>query len=125
MQVWERLNKDMDIKELSKRALEIRQKYAEFEKKKTGREWSNLNLMEGFVGDIGDLMKLVMAKEGVRKIDDVDEKLAHELADCLWCVLVLAEKYEIDIEMSFLNTMDQLDRRIDEDIVSMDSAEQK
>jgi NTP pyrophosphatase (non-canonical NTP hydrolase) len=115
----------MDIKELSKRALEIRQKYAEFEKKKTGREWSNLNLMEGFVGDIGDLMKLVMAKEGVRKIDDVDEKLAHELADCLWCVLVLAEKYEIDIEMSFLNTMDQLDRRIDEDIVSMDSAEQK
>lgn len=123
--MWERLNKDMDIKELSKRALEIRQKYAEFEKKKTGREWSNLNLMEGFVGDIGDLMKLVMAKEGVRKIDDVDEKLAHELADCLWCVLVLAEKYEIDIEMSFLNTMDQLDRRIDEDIVSMDSAEQK
>lgn len=104
----------MDIKQLSKRAIEIRQKYSALEKNKTGKEWSNLNLMEGFVGDIGDLMKLVMAKEGVREIENVDEKLAHELADCLWCILVLSEKYGIDIEQSFLKTMDELDRRIDE-----------
>jgi NTP pyrophosphatase (non-canonical NTP hydrolase) len=104
----------MDIKQLSKRAIEIRQKYSELEKSKTGKEWSNLNLMEGFVGDIGDLMKLVMAKEGVREIENVDEKLAHELADCLWCVLVLSEKYGVDIEQSFLKTMDELDKRIDQ-----------
>ncbi|MEN9327966.1 MAG: hypothetical protein RI947_774 [Candidatus Parcubacteria bacterium] len=102
----------MDIKELSKRAIEVRQKYAELEKLKTGKEWSNLNLMEGFVGDIGDLMKLVMAKEGVREIENVDEKLAHELADCLWSVLVLSEKYGIDIEQVFLKTMNDLDKRI-------------
>lgn len=104
----------MDIKELSKRAVEVRQKYSELEKLKMGKEWSNLNLMEGFVGDIGDLMKLVMAKEGVREIENVDEKLAHELADCLWSVLVLSEKYGVDIEQVFLKTMNDLDKRISE-----------
>ncbi|HRN95888.1 MAG TPA: MazG nucleotide pyrophosphohydrolase domain-containing protein [Candidatus Levybacteria bacterium] len=104
----------MNIKQLSKRAIEIRHKYSELEKKKTGREWSNLNLMEGFVGDIGDLMKLVMAKEGVRNIENVDKKLAHELADCLWSILVLSEKYGVDIEQSFLKTMNELEEQIAE-----------
>jgi NTP pyrophosphatase (non-canonical NTP hydrolase) len=91
-----------------------RQKYSELEKKSTGKEWSNLNIMEGFVGDVGDLMKIVMTKEGVREIENVDEKLAHELADCLWSVLVLSEKYGGDIEQSFLKTMDALEKRIAE-----------
>ena len=103
----------MDIKQLSQRASVIRRKYSELEKRKNGKEWSNLNLMEGLVGDIGDLMKLVMAKEGVRKMENVDEKLAHELADCLWSILVLSEKYGIDIEQSFLKTMDELENRLD------------
>ncbi len=105
----------MDIKQLSKRAIEIRQKYSELEKKKSGKEWSNLNIMEGFVGDIGDLMKLIMAKEGVREIENVDGKLAHELADCFWSVLILSEKYGIDIESSFLKTMNDLEKRIDQE----------
>ncbi|NTW46403.1 MAG: nucleotide pyrophosphohydrolase [Candidatus Moranbacteria bacterium] len=105
----------MDIQTLSERALEIRQKYAELERKRTGREWTNLNLMEGFVGDVGDLMKLVMAKEGVRVAENVDEKLAYELADCLWSVLVLSGKYGVDIEKSFLATMNDLERRIAEE----------
>jgi NTP pyrophosphatase (non-canonical NTP hydrolase) len=71
--------------------------------------------MEGFVGDVGDLMKLVMAKEGIRTIEHVDEKLAHELADCLWCILVLSEKYGVDIEQSFLKTMGELEKRIAEE----------
>ena len=103
----------MEFKQIIQRALEIREKYAELEKKKYGKEWSKEQIMEGFVGDIGDLAKLIMTKEGVRDIENVDKKLAHELADCLWCVLVLADKYGIDIEKSFLNTMDELEKEID------------
>ncbi len=57
-------------------------------------------------------MKLVMAKEGLRDIENVDEKLAHKLADCLWSVLVLAKKYDIDLEQSFIKTMNELEKRI-------------
>ncbi len=68
--------------------------------------------MEGLVGDIGDLMKLVMAKEGWRAGDDIDNKLAHELSDCLWVLLVLADRYNIKLDETFLKTMDELDSRI-------------
>lgn len=101
-----------DIKALQKRALEIREKYAALERAKYGREWTPAEIMAGFVGDVGDLSKLTMAKAGIREKDDLDEKVAHELADCLWSVLVLAERYGVDIEATFTKTMDELETRI-------------
>ncbi len=102
----------MDLKILTKRAIEIRNKYRDSEVKRNSKEWTNLNLMEGFVGDVGDLMKLVMAKEGLKQVENVDEQLAHELSDCLWSILVLSEKYGIDIEKSFVKTMNEIEERI-------------
>jgi len=99
----------MDTTQLSERAMEIRQRFADFEKARFGKEWTKEELMQGFVVDVGDLMRLVMAKQGLRAADDVDQKLAHELSDCLWCVLVLSKMYGIDIETEFMRTMDELD----------------
>jgi NTP pyrophosphatase (non-canonical NTP hydrolase) len=102
----------MDFLALLQRAKQIREKYSQLEKTAYGQEWSNLNIMEGFVGDVGELMKLVMAKEGLRTADNVDQKLAHELADCLWSVLILSDKYGIDLEQSFMKNMDELEAKI-------------
>lgn len=74
--------------------------------------------MAGFVGDVGDLSKIIMAKGGLREMDNVDEKLAHELADCLWSVLVLASKYNIDLAKEFNKTMNELDARIDGELAA-------
>jgi NTP pyrophosphatase (non-canonical NTP hydrolase) len=101
-----------DIKKLQKRALQIAEKYDEISYKKRGEAQTVEDLALGFAGDMGDLMKLVMAKKGVREIEDVDKKLAHELADCLWTILVLARKLDIDIEKAFLDTMYELDLRL-------------
>lgn len=102
-----------NIKDLQKRALEIQQKYAEFNKNKGHIAWDAKEYAMGLAGDMGDLMKLVMAKENLRSMDDLDKKLEHELADCFWSLLILANKYGIDIEQSFLKTMDELDARLD------------
>ena len=104
----------MDIEKLSDRAMEIRARFAELEQAKLRREWTKEEVMQGFVVDVGDLMKLVMAKSGIRHVDDVEQKLAHELSDCLWSVLVLSRLYNIDLEQSFLKTMDELDSSIAE-----------
>ena len=103
----------MDIKTLSERALEIRAKYVELEKKRDGKEWSNIDLGKGFIKDVTDLMEIIKAKEGLAAIENVDEKLAHELSDCLWSVFVLASKYSVDLEQAFMKTMDELEMRID------------
>lgn len=68
----------MDFKDIQQRAVEIRKKYSQLEMKRYGKEWTSAQIMEGFVGDIGDLMKLVMAKQDIRNIENADEKLAHQ-----------------------------------------------
>jgi len=103
----------MDIKELIDRAKEVREKYAALEKEKNDREWTRQELVQGFVADVGDLVKLTMAKDGLREIMDADRKLAHELSDCLWSIFVIADKYGIDLEKEYLKTMDELEKRIE------------
>ena len=102
----------MELSQLSDRAVQIRQGFATVEQSRTGRTWTREEIMQGFVGDVGDLMKLVMAKAGARRVDDVDAKLAHELSDCLWSVLVLAKLYDVDLEKEFLATMSAIEAKL-------------
>lgn len=106
----------MSFKQLSERASEIRGKYRDFETAKYGRSWTDEEIALGFVGDVGDLMKLIQVKNGVRAIPDADEKLAHELADCLWSVFTLADAYNIDLEQAFLKTMDEIEQHLKNNI---------
>ncbi|HMR72525.1 MAG TPA: nucleotide pyrophosphohydrolase [Candidatus Saccharibacteria bacterium] len=100
------------LNDLLKRAQEIRAKYDELNANDGHTKWSASDYTAGFVGDVGDLMKLVMAKEGKRRGDDVDAKLQHVLSDCLWSLLIIAAEYDIDLERSFFATMDELEKRL-------------
>ena len=102
----------MEFKDVQKRALEIREHYHKLEEEKLGRPWTREEVMQGLVGDVGDLMRFTMAKAGIREIDDIDSKIAHELSDCLWSIMVLAKKYDVDLEKEFLTTMDELEDRV-------------
>jgi len=101
-----------NLDDLLARAEEIREKYDELNAKNGKDVWGAKDYAMGFVGDVGDLMKLVSAKENVRDIDDLDVKLAHELADCLWSVLILANQYGVDLDKTFQETMDDIERKI-------------
>ncbi len=102
----------MTIAELQQRAIEIRQKYDALNARDGHTKWDGVDYAAGFVGDVGDLMKLVMAKDNKRQGDDIDAKLRHELGDCLWSVLVIASHYNINLEDAFTRTMDELDGRL-------------
>ena len=102
----------MSLSALSQRANRVRKLYAELETKRGGRPWTRAEIAQGFVGDVGDLMKLLMAKDGRRPAKNLDAALAHELADCLWSILVLADGCEVDLEKAFLRTMSELELRL-------------
>jgi len=102
----------MEFRAISDRAREVRSLYEAFERDAYGRSWSLEELTLGLVGDIGDLAKLVQAREGVRKVGDVQARLEHELADVLWATVVIAEQCGIDLERAFLAAMDQLEREL-------------
>jgi NTP pyrophosphatase (non-canonical NTP hydrolase) len=92
----------MNFSDLEKSALQLNELYEQLETKRYGRVWSTQELALGFMGDVGDLAKLIQAHAGVRTIDDCKAKLGHELSDCLWSVLVLANKCGIDLETEFV-----------------------
>jgi NTP pyrophosphatase (non-canonical NTP hydrolase) len=104
--------KSVDFKLLRERAAFIRRQYEHFERASYGRSWTDEEIALGFMGDVGDLMKLVQAKNGVRDLPDLDQRLAHELADCLWSILTLADLYKIDLEGAFFSTMDELEQHL-------------
>ena len=104
---WE--GKNMEFDELIRRALSIRKLIRQYEEQNYGTSWTNEEMALGFVGDVGDLAKLVMAQNGRRAIPEAERKLAHELADCLWSIIVLADGHGVDLEKAFLKTMDDLE----------------
>jgi NTP pyrophosphatase (non-canonical NTP hydrolase) len=102
----------VEFKVLAQRAAQIRSRYRQYEMSTYGREWTDEEIALGFVGSGGDLVKLAQAKNGVRVLPDVDQRLAHELADCLWSLDTLADLHEIDLGQAFLQTMDDLGRHL-------------
>ncbi len=93
----------------------VRRAYADMEMRRFGRPWTVEEVMLGFVGDVGDLAKLVQGKAGVRPREDLDAALAHELADCLWAVLVLADAYDVELVSAFERTMSGLTAHLSEE----------
>lgn len=108
----------MDFNQIKNRAKEIRKLYAEIELEQFGREWTKEEIFQGLVGDIGDLSRYIVACEGIwpkhfgKNKKELNENIAHELADCLWSIIILADKYDIDIEKSFEKAMVGIEKRI-------------
>jgi len=106
----------MEMEKYQEEALRIRDLYREFENKNVGRAWSNEEIFIGLVSDIGDMSRLILAKEGARKIENLEMKMEHEISDCLWALLVLAKNYDIDLEKAFFENMKGLKDRINGDM---------
>lgn len=102
----------MDIKEIQQQALAIAQQYSQLNDVEGRKQWTATEYMQAFVGDVGDLAKLIMAKNNFRTIANHEEKLAHELGDCLWAICVIAKELNIDLESAFLNTMQTIQQKI-------------
>jgi NTP pyrophosphatase (non-canonical NTP hydrolase) len=112
----------MDLEDAVQRAREVRSRYALLEVARYGREWSTVDLMNGLVGDVGDLSKLVAAHSGVRQGPaDLKGALEHELADCLWSLLVLADAVDVDIVSAFVSTMRSIDAYLDEQLADSET----
>lgn len=108
----------MEFAKIIERAKEIRKLYAEFEKKEFGREWTREQIFQGLIADIGDLSKLIVTEGGAwprhagKNRAELKRKIAHELSDCLWSIIVLADKYDIDLEGAFIKAMGKIREKI-------------
>ncbi len=75
-----------------------------------GGAWTPQELMIGYLYDVGELGRLIMAKED-RWVHqgDLPKELEDKLSECLWWVLVLATRTGVDISKAFTAKMNELD----------------
>jgi len=102
----------MEFQKLINRAMDLRRQYAEKEKQLYGSILTDEDIVQGFLGDVNNLVKLVMAEHGKREIANSKEKLESQLAHCLWSVIVLSKMHDIELEQSFMEAMDRLENHL-------------
>lgn len=102
----------MEFQKLINRAMSLRGQYEEKETRLYGSVSTSVDLVQGFAGDANNLVKLIQAEHGQRKIASSREKLEAQLAHCLWSVIVLAKIHNVDLEQSFMEAMDRLEAHL-------------
>jgi len=102
----------MEFQKLINRAMDLRRQYEEKEKLLYGSPLTGEEIAQGFLGDVNNLVKLVMAEHGKREIANSKEKLESQLAHCLWSVIVLAQMHNLQLEQSFMEAMDRLENHL-------------
>jgi NTP pyrophosphatase (non-canonical NTP hydrolase) len=108
------------LKDITDINLKVAKLYDVLNAKRNGKVWQAGDIMRGFVGDVGDLTKLTMVMDDLREIPDAQQKLAHELADCLWSVIVLADMYDIDLWQTSMIEMTKLAAKVESKIKELD-----
>lgn len=102
----------MDFEEFLKQSRKIREEYTQLNRAKGQREWSFVQRTEALAGDIGDLMKMVMAKAGYREFPELEKNLRHELIDCLWAVFSISDELGVRLEDEVGPWMKEMHERI-------------
>ena len=102
----------MELQKIIHRAMDLRRQYEVKETNLYGSPSTNMDIAQGFAGDVNNLMKLIEAEGGQREIPNSKEKLEAHLAHCLWSVVVLAQMHNVDLEMAFMEAMDRLENHL-------------
>lgn len=106
--------KDINFSDVVESSIKIRKLYHKLEKQYHGKEWTVEEDTLAFLTDAGLVGRLTMShQERWPKGGDTTSELEHKLAECIWWLVVLAERMNIDIsealEMFLSRTEKQLD----------------
>ncbi len=90
--------KDMKLSEAVERSVQIRKIYHQLEKQYHVKEWTVEEDALAFLTDAGLVGRLTMSQQGRwPQSGDSQSELEHKMGECIWWLIVLAERMNIDI----------------------------
>ncbi|RPJ99325.1 MazG-like protein [Priestia endophytica] len=91
----------MDFNEAVNQSLQIRKVYHQLEKEYHGTEWSVVEDALAFLTDAALVGRLSMAhQERWPTGSDPESELRHKVGECIWWLIILAERMGIDSEQA-------------------------
>ncbi|WP_273706022.1 MazG-like protein [Leuconostoc mesenteroides] len=107
----------MEISNLNKRSMKIRNVYHQFEKSLHGSEWSKQEDVLAYLTDAGLIARLFMSKENRWPMSDspinTKEQFGQKLAENIWWLFVIAGNEGIDLEYElnkFLTSKEKMEK---------------
>jgi hypothetical protein len=98
------MSKDLELREVIKRSLKLRELYHELEVKHHGSKWTVEEDALAFLTDAGLVGRLTMSQQGRwPKGGEPGPELAHKFGECIWWLAVLAGRMDINIEEALEN----------------------
>ncbi|AFV03248.1 hypothetical protein UNSWDHB_1651 [Dehalobacter sp. UNSWDHB] len=90
--------KDMNFSEVVERSVQIRKCYHQLERQYHEKEWTVEEDALAFLTDAGLVGRLTMSQqERWPKSGETVSELEHKLGECIWWLIILAERMNIDI----------------------------
>jgi len=105
--------KDMNFSEVVERSVQIRKQYHQLERQYHEKEWTVEEDALAFLTDAGLVGRLTMSQqERWPKGGDTVSELEHKLSECIWWVIVLAKRMNIDISESLDDFLSKLEKQL-------------
>ncbi len=106
--------KNMNLSEIVESSLKIRKLYHQLEKQHHGEEWTVEEDALAFLTDAGLVGRLTMSQqERLPKGGNTSSELEHKLAECIWWLLILADRMNIDIGEALQIFLSQTEKQLD------------
>ncbi len=91
---------------------EIRNAYHELEKKYHGSKWSIEEDALAFLTDAGLVGRLTMSNQNRWPLDGDSENLEYKISECIWWLIVLSKRMNIDINESLNKFLDEKNNQL-------------
>ena len=89
---------ELDFNEIIERSKKIRECYHLLERQHHGSEWSVEEDALAFLTDAGLVGRHTMSKQQRWPANNTDSELEHKLGECIWWLIVLADRMDINIK---------------------------
>lgn len=94
-------DKNMNFSEIIERSIQIRENYHKLERQYHGKEWTVEEDALAFLTDAGLVGRLTMAQQKRWPISgEAVAELEHKLSECIWWLIVLSERMDINMSKS-------------------------
>ena len=87
-----------DFNKVIERSKKIRESYHKLEKQHHGSEWTVGEDALAFLSDAGLVGRHTMSQQERWPATNTDTELEHKIGECIWWLVVLADRMDIEIE---------------------------
>ena len=89
---------ETDFSNIIERSKKIRESYHQLERQHHGSEWTVEEDALAFLTDAGLVGRHTMSQQERWPTSNTENELEHKLGECIWWLVVLADRMNIDIK---------------------------